>query len=331
MGYTMSFDASCKLSRSAVGGYLQHTARDVDKRNGREVRHSNEDIDPTRTGDNITRVYNAETGKYEDCKDSRQLLDALDKRLQSVKKPLRKDAVVLRPVILQLDPEWYAANQDEAARKKSYNRMLQWAGDTFGRENMIGFSLHQDETNPHIHVLVTPVTSDGRLSQKDWYSGPAALRQMHDGLREHMQKAGFDIEMRRKKPGKHAKRLSEGEYKDYAELEKQRAAVAAREQAVREQEEQLRVRNRLLIDRETEVGEREEAVEGRERAVEGRERAVKRMEVQVAGKLQEALKLADRASRDVAQQVRRGVADLGGYVKAPQQHDRSVGREFDGC
>lgn len=266
MGYTMSLDVSCKVSRAEVRGYLQHTARDVDRVNGVEVRHSNEDIDTSRTDRNITKVLMPD-GTYQQCTDSSQLVEALERRLRDVKKPLRKDAVVLRPVLLQLDPAWYRDNQDESARKGSYNKMLKWAQDEYGRNNMIGFSVHLDESNPHLHILVTPVTDDGRLSQKDWYSGPAALREMHQELREHMRSEGFDVDLQRRKPGKHAKRMSEREYKDYAELQRERQELQEQQKGLQEREVAVRRREMAVEQRERDVEQREGALEAQEAAV----------------------------------------------------------------
>lgn len=320
MGYTMSMDASCKVQRAAVRGYLSHTARDVDKSNGVEVRHSNEDINPARTSQNVTKVYDAATGRYRACHDSNELVEALERRLSDVKKPLRKDAVVLRPVIMQLDPEWYRDVQDEKEQKRSYNKMLKWAERTYGRDNMIGFSLHLDETNPHLHILVTPVTSDGRLSQKDWYKGPSALREMHQDLREYMRTEGFDVDLQRRKPGKHAKRLSEAEYKDYAELQRQREEVETQQQALQEQEVAVR-------QREAAVKQREEMQECRERALEAREEAVAAKGKELDRLCSDALKLSRRASQEEKAVVKwaknKGYKDQAKSITV--QHNRRVG------
>ena len=95
---------------------------------------------------------------------------------------------------------------------------------------------HGDEASPHLHIGFCPVTDDGRLSQKDWFSSPAALRAMHKDFREYMAGRGYDIDMANRKPGKHAKRLGVQEYKDFRELERQRAELEAAEARIRAQE-----------------------------------------------------------------------------------------------
>lgn len=229
MSYTLSFDASVKVSKGSMGGFLHHIGRDVDKENGMETRHANQDIDPARTADNATLVYDREAGGWVQCQDTGEIQAALNARLGDVMKPLRKDAVVLRPLVLQLDPEWYAAHQDGQERGKAADDMLAWAADTFGTENLVYVSLHNDEANPHLHLGFCPVTDDGRLSQKDWFSSPAALRQMHDDFRAAMASKGYDIDQARRKPGKYARRMNEQEYKKAAEQERQQLEKTAAE------------------------------------------------------------------------------------------------------
>ena len=235
MAYTLSFDASVKVQRGAVAGLLHHVGRDVDRQQGREVRHANQDIDASRTAGNMTMVADG-NGNWRACRSLDEIGAALDARLADVGKPLRKDAVVLRPLVLQLDPEWYAAHQGEDEQQAAAWAMMDWASDTFGASNLVYIARHGDEASPHLHIGFCPVTDDGRLSQKDWFSSPAALRAMHKDFREYMAGRGYDIDMANRKPGKHAKRLGVQEYKDFRELERQRAELEAAEARIRAQE-----------------------------------------------------------------------------------------------
>lgn len=303
MGYTLSFVASVKVGHGDVTGLLHHDARDVDREQGREVRHSNKDIDPARTPGNETIVSDGQGG-WMPCSDISQIEDAIDARLAHVTKPLRKDAVVLRPLVLQLDPDWYAANEDEDARAAAAEAMLSWAADTFGPQNVVYASVHQDEGNPHLHVGICPVTEDGRLSQKDWFSSPAALRQMHDDFRQHMTDAGYDIEMQRKKPGKYARRMSVEEYKDFCDLQTEARKIDSQQgqlnrwaERLHEQQTEQQEREKALQDlekRERQVQQREQEVQKREMALEGRQRLVEAREAALPG-------LAARAAAEAVQ------------------------------
>ena len=242
MGYTASFDASCKVKAGDVKGYLNHFSRDVDKQNGCEVRHSNPNIHSDLTSQNMTYVYDASRGGHIKCSSSKQLEDALAVRLQSVKKPLRKDAIVLRPLILQLDPEWYRDNEN-ADNNRIMQDLAGWAVKKFGIENVLGLSMHLDEgkpdVSPHMHVMFTPVTEDGRLSQKDFFQNPQAMSELHKDLRRYLNARGYDIAVQNQKPGKYAKRLSESEYRDYKALQQEAAHLDTRKQLLDERENSL--------------------------------------------------------------------------------------------
>jgi hypothetical protein len=73
--------------------------------------------------------------------------------------------------------------------------MLEWAAREFGRANIVGGSIHLDEASPQLQVIMTPVTDDGRLSQKDFFKGPADLTRQHKTLRQHMISAGYDADL----------------------------------------------------------------------------------------------------------------------------------------
>lgn len=266
MSYTLSFDASQKVTREKVKGLLHHVCRDVDKANGVETRHSNKDIDGARTADNITFVPDGNGDlKLADSVD--EVSGIIDAMLDGVKKPLRKDAVVLRPLVMQLDPEWYKVHTGAEERMGVVACLNRWIFDTFGKSRIAYIDVHNDETNPHIHYGFVPVTDDGRLAQKDWFTGPSALREMHQDAREYMASRGYDIEMGRKKPGKYAKRMSVDEYKDYAELRKQAEQQEQQRKALDQQRQEQDAARIRLQEQRAELDEREAALDEREKAL----------------------------------------------------------------
>lgn len=245
MSYTLSFDVSPegKVTKNSLRGYLHHQARDIDKKNGTEVRHSNEQIQPERTGKNRTwvKVKKGDKLTWGQPKNIEQIQARVDRRLQAVTGRMRKDSVVVRGIVVQLDPAWYADHPG----KTPVNDIYQWAAKTFGAKNIVAIFEHNDESNPHYHLAFTPVTEDGRLSQKDFLGGPAQLRAMHDDFRAFMTERGYDIQMERLPKKKHMKdseykRLKDAE-KKAAELEAREGAVEARERALSEQEARIRV------------------------------------------------------------------------------------------
>lgn len=235
----MTFDASLKVKRGGghVKGLVRHIARDADEADGFTFVHANENIDPDLTGLNWSFVNDGAGGfrrlrSFEGAPPSDELSNYLDTRLATVAATLRKDAVVMRPLILQLDPKWFEDHNpdwrrnglnDEAQRYTEES--LKWALEEFGHANVVGGSLHCDEVNPQLHVLVTPVTSDGRLSQKDFFKGPGDFKRQHKELRERMAAAGYDVE--HKVTARSTEHLSSGEYQATADRAKKAAAVLA--------------------------------------------------------------------------------------------------------
>ena len=321
MAYTLSFDASVKVQRGAVAGLLHHVGRDVDRQQGREVRHANQDIDASRTAGNMTMVADG-NGNWRACRSLDEIGAALDARLADVGKPLRKDAVVLRPLVLQLDPEWYAAHQGEDEQQAAAWAMMDWASDTFGASNLVYIARHGDEASPHLHIGFCPVTDDGRLSQKDWFSSPAALRAMHKDFREYMAGRGYDIDMANRKPGKHAKRLGVQEYKDFRELERQRAELEAAEARIRAQEAAAAA-DRAQADRELQETRRarQEAQEAAAAAKADRD-ALDAARARI--RAQEAAAAADRAQADRELQETRRARQEAQEAAAAAKADRDA-------
>ena len=237
MSYTLSFDASLKIKKNNVKGLLNHMFRDI---TDTFINHSNETIDADLTCNNQSLYYNQEKQCFEKCTDISQIENSLKQRLSTVKKPLRKDAVICRGIILQLDPQWYEDNGYDPENTTNAD-MVQWACETFGEQNIIGLSIHEDETNPHIHILFAPVTEDGRLSQKDWFKNPASLRQMHEDFKKHMKQKGYDISFDKQPKRKH---MSVDEYKTFKEAEDKVSEL-------REWEKDLKLRNNKLTREET--------------------------------------------------------------------------------
>lgn len=210
MSYTMTFDASHKVKDGGghAKNFFRHIARDVDLQAGFQFSHSNKNIVPDRTRLNFTRVNDGAGGfrslqSVDGNPPSQELEDYLTSRRATVVGRKRKDAVPIRGVILQLDPKWFddynpdwRENGMNREAIDNMNASMAWACNEFGQQNIVGFSLHLDEYSPQLQVLVTPVTEDGRLSQKDFFPGPSDMRRQHKELRLHMEAAGYDVEIK---------------------------------------------------------------------------------------------------------------------------------------
>lgn len=84
----------------------------------------------------------------------------------------RKDSVQVCEFILTASPEFFLNHPE---RKQDWiNQNIKFIKEEFN-ENILSVVLHEDETTPHFHILMTPITSDGRLSCKDIYGGSSKL------------------------------------------------------------------------------------------------------------------------------------------------------------
>lgn len=90
----------------------------------------------------------------------------LRERLNSLERKPRKDAVTCIEYMMTASPEWFTSASD-AQKEGFFNGSREWLEEKYGAENIISFSIHQDETTPHISAHVVPITKDGRLCAKE--------------------------------------------------------------------------------------------------------------------------------------------------------------------
>ena len=104
----------------------------------------------------------------------------------------RKDAVVAIELVVQVgdQTDWremptpeHPYGRPRPGMKKMMGQLgeaaMEAAKREFGAENIVGVTLHTDESSPHVHIVVTPI-KDGKLQAKAWLDGPqkcAALRE----------------------------------------------------------------------------------------------------------------------------------------------------------
>ncbi|WP_324680496.1 MobV family relaxase [Hymenobacter sp. GOD-10R] len=82
---------------------------------------------------------------------------------------LRRDAIKAVEILLTASPEAFERNAQGEAKDM---RSSQWVQDNltflqqkFGSPNVVSFTLHQDETTPHIHAVIIPITREQRLHE----------------------------------------------------------------------------------------------------------------------------------------------------------------------
>lgn len=94
----------------------------------------------------------------------------------NLKKHPRSDAVGLEDIIVSASSD-FMLNIDIEQREQYFSDALHFFQNRYGKENVMYCQCHMDESNPHIHVGIVPITPDGRLSAKILFS-PKTLEQL---------------------------------------------------------------------------------------------------------------------------------------------------------
>lgn len=114
---------------------------------------------------------------------------------QVVTRKVRADQVKMVEVVMTGSPE--AFKRDAEGRAVDYSKS-KWAQDNlhflqnkYGKENVVSFTLHQDEKTPHVHAVIVPITTDGRLAAKELFT-PQTLRELQTEYAQVMQPHGME-------------------------------------------------------------------------------------------------------------------------------------------
>lgn len=219
IGY-LSFDASQKIHFSGkctstktnktgnggIAGYIRHIDRGTDRKNGCEVQHSNEDINSDLTLENES-YYKDSNGEWQETSHSKDMVDAINRRIEYAKEhgaritaKGKNDTVIVRPLVVQLDSDSIAEHENTWMWD-----VMEILEEQFGADNITGFSVHKDETHPHLHISFIPcheLQKDGEIkctiSQTKFFKNPKQLAGLHKKFRKALLDKGYDIEQENK-------------------------------------------------------------------------------------------------------------------------------------
>lgn len=105
------------------------------------------------------------------------------------RRKLRSDAVKSLGIVLSgSHKHMHKIFSNEKARNYWLSKSFEFLAEEFGRENIVRLDLHMDERTPHIHAVVVPLTSDGRLSAREVMGNKANIKRLRQAYAEKMQK-----------------------------------------------------------------------------------------------------------------------------------------------
>ena len=112
------------------------------------------------------------------------------KQLNLKRKP-RTDAVGLEDIIIGASAD-FMLQLDTEKREQYFTDALHFFQHHYGKENVVYCYCHLDESNPHSHIGIIPVTPDGRLSARDVFNPKSLEKLQTDFHREVSQHYGLE-------------------------------------------------------------------------------------------------------------------------------------------
>ena len=200
-----------KYKRADVVGIERENERDENYKSTR-----NPQIDKSKTR------LNYHTMPYE-----KRYLAFIDERIiqLSPKRKIKDDTVLITSFILGSDKEFF--NRITAEQQKQFFAdCTDFFSERYGKENVVSAVVHLDESTPHLHFNLMPVT-DGRLCAKELFDR-TALRDLQTDFYEAV---GKKYGLERGKEGSTAKHLDTVAYKTKKMTEAAEAKIREAEEA----------------------------------------------------------------------------------------------------
>ena len=151
----------------------------------------NEDIDRRKTHLN-----------YDLIKSNLNLYQRVKKRIDEVRENSRiqKNSVVMYSNVITVNEETYK-NWGLGKTKKYFEAVTEYFKHEFGEENIVSAKVHLDETAPHMHLQLVPVSSEGKL-QAHKLMTKDRINKIHSDAPKWLQERGFEVERGKGKTGK---------------------------------------------------------------------------------------------------------------------------------
>lgn len=187
-----------KIKSGAVGGIQSHNNREHEPK-------TNPDVDMSRSEDNYDLIS---------CDNYKRSIKEKLSNLVESSRAVRKDAVVVCNFIVTSDNETMNALGADRQRE-FFEDSVKWFSDRYGADRVLNATVHMDETTPHLHIGVMPITQDGRLSAKAIFTKSEMKAIQTEFARDVGEKYGLE----RGVEGSERTHLSEARFKEQKALE----------------------------------------------------------------------------------------------------------------
>ena len=194
---------SVHKSKSTSANQQRHTERFDNKH-----KHSNESIDPSKSDQNINLrpdlqgSYNQRFNKIMDEHyTGRRKKDGTPWLASGKNASIKLLQISVNIGEVDDDGKPITKMTDEELVKLYKDDIYPMLEEEYGRENIVGAAIHLDESKPHLHLDVVPLTEDGRLSAKEIVGGKGKMHKKQTEWLEKMQDKRPDLNFVRKKDG----------------------------------------------------------------------------------------------------------------------------------
>ena len=255
-----------KIKSGAVGGIQSHNNREHEPK-------TNPDVDMSRSEDNYDLIS---------CDNYKRSIKEKLSNLVESSRAVRKDAVVVCNFIVTSDNETMNALGADRQRE-FFQDSVKWFSDRYGADRVLNATVHMDETTPHLHIGVMPITQDGRLSAKAIFTKTEMKAIQTEFARDVGEKYGLE----RGVEGSERTHLSEARFKEKKALEmaNEHEAIAQELHVLAEDcKQELSEATRSLETVKQELS----TVQDRKDALQGEAERLKALNNQTADKVREA-------------------------------------------
>lgn len=311
MGYAVVH--MMKIKQGAVKGIQSHNNREHEPK-------TNPDVDMSRSGENYHLVP---------CDNYRAAIKQKIADYVKTGRAVRKDAVVVCNFIVTSDQQ--TMEEMGAEKQRAYfEDAVKWFADRYGEQTILNATVHMDETTPHLHIGVMPITEDGRLSAKAIFHKAEMKAIQTDFARQVGERYGLE----RGVEGSERTHLSEMRFKaetaaDMANEMCMVAEVAAqeRDEAVKElseaRESLSAVKQELFS-----VQEQKTALEGEITALTVKKTDMEKEVPALAAQISEAKAVLSAADKAIKRKMDEGAAQFGS-MGVMQQRIAEARKEAD--
>lgn len=293
-----------KIKSGAVGGIQSHNNREHEPK-------TNPDVDMSRSEDNYDLIS---------CDNYKRSIKEKLSNLVESSRAVRKDAVVVCNFIVTSDNETMDALGADRQRE-FFEDSVKWFSDRYGADRVLNATVHMDETTPHLHIGVMPITQDGRLSAKAIFTKTEMKAIQTEFARDVGEKYGLE----RGVEGSERTHLSEARFKEQKALEmaNEHGAIAQELQIIAEDcKQELSEVTRSLETVKQELS----AMQDRKDTLQGEIERLEAIDKQTKVRVHEALEKQKPVLLDLQKRISEAKSELS-VVETAVKEKKSEGAE----